>query len=119
MDESGVHQNGFWKVDATKFVKGRSYRDALLNKAVCFEDASPKEVSKGLTSNVNGGISEALTSAKNGGEIMDNGVISMVVGEKEKIWLKQCLIGQIVPMYDVDFYHQVLASEGFKVSLSH
>ncbi|KAK8579706.1 hypothetical protein V6N12_070016 [Hibiscus sabdariffa] len=86
MGESGVRQNGLWKVDAAKVVKGRSYRDVLLNKVAGCECMSPKEVSKGPTSHVNGGISEALPSAKNGGENVDRGVISMVVDEKEKRW---------------------------------
>ncbi|KAK9044035.1 hypothetical protein V6N11_072357 [Hibiscus sabdariffa] len=43
---------------------------------------------------------------------------SIIVQEAEKRWLKNCLIGQIVAMYDVEIVHQFLKSEGFKVKVS-
>ncbi|KAK8533914.1 hypothetical protein V6N13_028396 [Hibiscus sabdariffa] len=43
---------------------------------------------------------------------------SIIAQESEKRWLKNCLIGQIVAMYDVEIVHQFLKSEGFKVKVS-
>ncbi|KAK8681874.1 hypothetical protein V6N13_054273 [Hibiscus sabdariffa] len=40
------------------------------------------------------------------------------IKEKDKQWLKKCLVGQIVAMYDASFVQQMLTLEGFKVKVS-
>ncbi|KAK8662063.1 hypothetical protein V6N13_091651 [Hibiscus sabdariffa] len=94
---SDAHQFDLRKVVGAKVVKGCSYRDAVF---ACDE------------------ISKVQPSIRSLDELAGQRVVPIAVDDKEKSWMKQCLIGQIVPMYDADFVQQVLISEGFKVSVS-
>ncbi|KAK8990187.1 hypothetical protein V6N11_008702 [Hibiscus sabdariffa] len=89
-------------------VDGRSFKEVLVSNYFGHNDFSQEAVEDGAEQSKYDNIIVSEPIAE----------ISINIKEKDKQWLKKCLVGQIVAMYDASFVQQMLTLEGFKVKVS-
>ncbi|KAK9042478.1 hypothetical protein V6N11_017548 [Hibiscus sabdariffa] len=98
-------------------------RDVVLNKGI--DEQTYKEALMTNTGEGNGDevrVKIAKGSGNPSGDIVVGSVateaVQIATTNKDQSRLKQCLVGQINPMYDPKFVQQVLVANGFRVKVS-
>ncbi|KAK8676837.1 hypothetical protein V6N13_142399 [Hibiscus sabdariffa] len=95
--------------ESYKGVDGRSYKEVLMSKITTVNEVT----SLGCPQVLDGQLKEEKVELSS----LEKGLL-FVTTEKDKEWLRKCLVGKISAMYDAEFVQQVLQSEGFKVKVS-